>query len=307
MSRAWLTRIGCAALTAPLLLAACGGSAADIDCEGVSIDAVRQAAADVAGYTFDVAGADTSGTLLLDRDAPEPYTYQKADFAARGGYLAPDRGLVEVTEGLLMGPGRSSSALAGWEWDAEEYVRVGEAAWMRTAADPEHFVVLDRRVLATVPNMLGPLLGGIAFGMELVDEPWTGSSDVRLTWTAATATSEGCALVGTLPLPSPLAEEGRFELRVVAYPVTLLPATVDFEVRVPGDVTRPTTAFDLSYAFDYERLPAIESPAELVPGASEEPATPGWGSARASSTSRFSVVPSALSGMTATWSAPAAT
>lgn len=278
MSRSWLTRIACAAVTAPLVLAACGGSTAGVDCERVTIDAVRQAAADVAGYSYEVTGTDLSSTFVPNPDAPEPYTHEEADFAARGGYLAPDRGQVAVTEGLLMGPGRSSSALTGWEWDATEYIRVGDTAWMRMASDPDQFVQLDRRALATVPHTLGPLLGGIAFGVELVDEPWTRASDVRLTWTAAAATPEGCALVGTLPLPSPLAEEGRFELRVLADPLTLLPASVDFEVRIPGAAAQPTTAFDLSYAFDYERLPTIEPPTEVGPRPSEEAATPPPGS-----------------------------
>jgi hypothetical protein len=95
-----------------------------------------------------------------------------------------------------------------------------------------------------------------------------------LAWTAATATSERCALMGTLPLPSPMAEEGRLELRVLADPVTLLPASVDFEVRVPGQATQPSTAFDLSYAFDYEQSPAIEPPPMMGGRPSEQPATP---------------------------------
>ncbi|HEX6129266.1 MAG TPA: hypothetical protein VF071_09625 [Candidatus Limnocylindria bacterium] len=250
-----------------LALAGCGGSPGAGECEGVTIEAVRQAAVAVDGYSYAVTGTDLSSTFVPNPDASQPFTYEEAAFAAEGAYRAPDRGRIEVTNGLLEAPGRHSSVLEGWEWSVEEQVRVGDSAWVRVQDQPSHFTTLDRRTLVMVPNTLGPLLGGLAFGVELVDEAWSRDSDVSLTWQASRSDGQ-CVLTGTVALPSPRADDVQFELSVVADADTMLPSSVHFQVQVPGALTQPTRAFDLTYAFDYEPLPQIEPPVDVGPAPS---------------------------------------
>jgi hypothetical protein len=174
---------------------------------------------------------------------------------------------------LLEAPGRHSSVLQGWEWSVEEQVRVGDSAWVRAEDQPTQFTTLDRRALVMVPNTLGPLLGGLPFGDELVDAPWTRESAVSLTWQPSSSDGE-CVLTGAVALPSPQGDDIEFSISVMVDADTMLPSNVDFTVRVPGEVTQPTRAFDLAYDFEYEPLPEIEPPADVGPAPSEEPATP---------------------------------
>jgi hypothetical protein len=259
-----------------LALAGCGGSAGADGCEDVTIEAVREAAAAVDGYSYTVTGTDLSSTFVPNPDASQLFTYEDAAFEAEGAYRAPDRGRIVVTQGLLEAPPRHSSVLGDWGWNVEEHVRVGNSAWVRTEDRASQFTALDRHNLVVVPNTLGPLLGGLAFGIELIDGAWSRDSDVRLTWQASEDDGE-CVLTGTLPLPSPQQDETEFELRVTVDADTMLPGSVNFAVRVPGDMTQPTRAFDLAYAFDYDPLPQIEAPADVGPAPSEEQATPPSG------------------------------
>lgn len=257
-----------------LALAGCGGSAGADGCEDVTIEAVRQAAATVDGYSYTVTGTDLSSTFVPNPDASQPFTYEEAALEGEGAYRAPDRGRIEITQGLLEAPPRHSSVLVGWEWDVEEHVRVGDSAWVRTQDQPSRFTALDRRSLVIVPNTLGPLLGGQAFGVELFDEAWSRGSDVSLTWQSS-EDDAGCLLAGTLALPSPRGDDIQFELSVVADAETMLPSSVHFQVQVPGEMTQPTRAFDLVYDFDYDSLPQIEAPADVGPAPTEPDASPG--------------------------------
>jgi hypothetical protein len=231
------------------------------DCSGVTIDGVRAAVVDVAGYSWRMTGSELVSRLIPDPSGPPAFAYNTEPLEFEGVYNAPDAWRLEVIQGYdpafivppTVGQGLVSDEVDGYlVVQGQAYVRPTGAINYRPAADRSEWLLMNEA------NELYGLLYGLEFRVNVAHE-------ASLSWDVAPAPG-GCLLSATPTdwVPQSGAERTR---EVTVDPRTLLPAKADLHVTMPEEIpSDPQQGFGaqfdqrLSFTYRYTDVPHLEAP-----------------------------------------------